>query len=158
MKKTLLLFAVFYVSTTNAQSISPEVIATSGTTFSDGTNTLDWTLGEPATNTFNAGSDMLTQGFHQPELMVTAIETLEPASLSVFPNPTISSLNVQFATQQNVCKVELFTMEGKLLESKIYNNTALSVIDMHDYTAGNYLLYITDNNKKCSSFKIIKTN
>lgn len=48
-----------------AQSVTPEVVATTGETFSNSTVTLEWTLGEIMTETY-PGSILLTQGFHQP--------------------------------------------------------------------------------------------
>ena len=49
-----------------SQTLSPQVIASSGGYF-EGTNaSLSWTLGEPVTQTFASGNIILTQGFQQP--------------------------------------------------------------------------------------------
>jgi hypothetical protein len=49
-----------------AQSVSPQVVTSSGD-FYQGTNaSLSWTLGEIATETYSNGSTILTQGFQQP--------------------------------------------------------------------------------------------
>ena len=157
MKKILFILFASFPAIIAAQSLTPEVIASSGSTFTDGTSQLDWTLGEPATSSFTAGSDLLTQGFHQPQLLITTIDAIETISVSVFPNPTISNLNIQFTDAKAHCIAELYTAEGKLLISKAYTNTKEFQIEMATYTAGNYILYIKENNKK-SSYKISKIN
>jgi hypothetical protein len=49
-----------------AQSVSPEVISSSGDYFEGPNASLSWTLGEIATETYTAGNVILTQGFQQP--------------------------------------------------------------------------------------------
>lgn len=49
-----------------AQSVSPEVISSSGDYFEGVNASLSWTLGEIATETYSAGNIILTQGFQQP--------------------------------------------------------------------------------------------
>lgn len=156
MKKILLLFTVLSSNVTIAQSNSPDVIAAAGTTFTDGTSQLDWTLGETTTAIYSSGSDMLTQGFHQPNLMITAINTVENTSVSVYPNPALTFLNVQLTNFENTV-IELYSIEGKLLTTQLANNNILQM-DMTDYSAGNYLLRITSSNGKISSYKISKIN
>jgi len=67
MKKgTIVLCLVTFVLLTQAQSVSPEVVATAGDYY-EGTNvSLSWTLGELATETYTNGNVILTQGFQQP--------------------------------------------------------------------------------------------
>lgn len=49
-----------------AQSVSPEVISSSGDYYEGANGSLSWTLGEIATETFSSGNVILTQGFQQP--------------------------------------------------------------------------------------------
>jgi hypothetical protein len=156
MKKILLLFSIVFTSTAIAQTISPVVISSAGTTFNDGTSQLDWTLGEPATATFSSGSNLLTQGFHQPNLMITSINNIENTSVSVYPNPTLTFLNVQLSTFENTV-IELYSIEGKLLATQLATNNNVQ-IDMTNYSAGNYLLRVNTAKGKTSSYKISKTN
>ncbi len=53
-----------------AQTLSPSVIPSAGGYFSAANGSLSWTLGETVTPTLTAGSNMLTQGFQQPEVQV----------------------------------------------------------------------------------------
>ena len=50
----------------SAQSVSPDVISSSGDYFEGSNASLSWTLGEIATETLSNGSVTLTQGFQQP--------------------------------------------------------------------------------------------
>ncbi|HRK27143.1 MAG TPA: hypothetical protein PK239_07615 [Chitinophagales bacterium] len=51
-----------------AQSLSPQVVASGGTALTAGGYSLAYTVGETATATLSSGSNILTQGFHQPDL------------------------------------------------------------------------------------------
>jgi hypothetical protein len=158
---TKLLFclaACFIVNLSVAQSLAPEVIATSGTSFNNGTSQLDWTLGEPATLTHNTGSNNLTQGFHQPNLSVTAINTLETTfSVTIFPNPSTDYIQIHFKDLKTNVTIELFSSDGKLLESKKINNNEIR-LDMTSYKAGAYLLSVKDEHSKIKNYQVIKSN
>lgn len=69
MKRILWIPALFFSAGVSAQSLSPQVIASSGGFFSNGSGSLSWTLGETMTETFTGGSNQLTQGFQQPEMV-----------------------------------------------------------------------------------------
>ncbi|RLD52070.1 MAG: hypothetical protein DRJ05_17775, partial [Bacteroidetes bacterium] len=67
MKKfSIILIGVLLSIVVTAQSISPEVIASSGDYYENANASLSWTLGEIATETYSAGGTILTQGFQQP--------------------------------------------------------------------------------------------
>jgi hypothetical protein len=67
MKKTYKLIVAFMLCTffINAQSIERQVVSSGGNTISDGTVTLDFTIGELAVTTITDGTTTLTQGFQQ---------------------------------------------------------------------------------------------
>lgn len=54
-----------------AQSLSPVVIASGGSTYTAGGYSLDFTVGETLTATLSGGSNIVTQGFHQPSSAAT---------------------------------------------------------------------------------------
>lgn len=59
----------------NSQSIDNSVIATSGDYFEGGGNSLSWTLGELAVETYTSPDVILTQGFQQPfEITIMGID------------------------------------------------------------------------------------
>ncbi|MCD4694622.1 MAG: hypothetical protein K8S16_00165 [Bacteroidales bacterium] len=67
MKKlNIITIACLLSLTVAAQSLSPEVIASSGDYYEGTNNSISFTLGEIATETYSNGSNILTQGFQQP--------------------------------------------------------------------------------------------
>lgn len=157
MKKLLLLFACFSFNYIAAQTLAPDVITTSGTSFNNGGSQLDWTLGEPVTATYNSSGNMLTQGFHQPNLLITSVENQETAySVDVFPNPAIDYVQLQFKNLKEELLIELFAADGKLLESK---QTITDIqFSMINYPAGAYLLSVKSGQSKIKTYKVIKSH
>lgn len=142
MKKILLLALSGCGSICFGQSVTPEVISTAGTSFTDGTNSIEWTLGEPATSTLEPGTTIVTQGFHQPTIIVTTVENAVLISnVSVFPNPTYDFLNIQFNSTQKNTIIELYSFEGKLIEKYIVNGQS-TTLNMATYSPGNYFIKI----------------
>ena len=157
MKQYILILVAFVGFKATAQTLHPTVIATSGTSFNDGTNQLDWTMGETVTSTLTSGSDMLTQGFHQPDLLITAIENpTETVMVNIFPNPTASTIQVQLQDITNATTIELYSNDGKLITSQKITSTATQ-IDMSSYAAGTYLLSIKNKNASNNTYQIIKS-
>ncbi len=73
-------------------------------------------------------------------------------SIAVFPNPTKDKINV--SASSNVKEVQVFDVQGRLLETGLYDNTSISV-DLLRYNHGIYLLkIITDSG--VSFQKVIK--
>lgn len=68
--KIQILLIVLIVGTIicTAQSIERDVIASSGDYFEGDNISLSWTLGEISTETYSNGSNILTQGFQQPDI------------------------------------------------------------------------------------------
>lgn len=161
MKKIcLFIFACCAVKLSLAQSLSPEVITSSGTSFDNGSSILDWTLGEPVTATFTAANTILTQGFNQPNLVVTSVDNeLATYSVTLSPNPTVDLLQLDIQNKLNeVLFIDLFTIEGKLIRSQQINSTTHLQIDMSSYTTGSYQLSIKNNSGKIKTFRIVKSN
>ena len=61
-----------------AQSLSPSVIASAGSSFTSAQFSMDYTLGETFVTTLSNGSNILTQGFHQPQAGVIVEGCLDP--------------------------------------------------------------------------------
>lgn len=67
MKKVFfLIINILLFLLVKGQTISPEVVATSGDFFSTSSVSLSWTCGEIMTETFTGSNIILTQGFQQP--------------------------------------------------------------------------------------------
>lgn len=160
--KSFFLLAAFIIATEsgNAQTVAPDVISTSGTSFSNGAGQLDWTLGEPVISNFSVGSNVLTQGFHQPNLVITSVNDPQlNFSLNIFPNPAIDILHLKFDELKEQVIVELYSSEGKLIQLQKVNSSEME-IDMSKLSPGTYLLSVKSSifgidNK---TYKIIKSH
>ena len=108
MKRILLLVTVILFFLNNI--FGQEVISTAGKTQSNSGYEVSWTLGEPVIKTFSAGNSILTQGFHQSKLIITAIGEISEQNnlISVFPNPTNEFAIVKFNTLPERNKYKLF--------------------------------------------------
>lgn len=74
-----------------------EVTASSGTSGTAGNITIDYTIGEAMVQTFSNGGLLLTQGFHQPEVLPPILPG-GPAALDfmLYPNPALTTVKVGF--------------------------------------------------------------
>ncbi len=79
---------------------------------------LEWTLGEFMTERLQTDQTLITQGFHQPFLIIDNIAEATPNILiEAFPNPTASILHLKTATSTPL-DVKLLDLTGKEILSK----------------------------------------
>lgn len=127
----------------SAQSISPEIISTSGSSFAGINSRIDFTIGELITPTLSNGVTELTQGFHQPEIHYTLVETFSnDFSFQLYPNPTEQFLTVE-TTYEEFVQLYLNDIHG----NSIYTSSGFkykTVLDLGTYAAGSYILTILD--------------
>jgi len=143
MKKLLLLLGgMAGLSLSYAQSLSPQVIASSGTTFSSASAKLEFTIGEVVTTTLTAGGNTLTQGFHQPELQFASLESYNSGyTFTLYPNPTEQFVTVESTKEDNM-QVHVYDASGKsILVSSIFQQKI--TVDLQTLAAGSYILRIT---------------
>ena len=143
-------FLVFQVSI----GWSQELISASGDIFSNHAGQLEWSIGEPVIDTYMEENILLTQGFHQPEI----IEELEEnQNIYVYPNPFDLFLIVEIPEPESENMFCLMVdMSGKIIRIisslKEYNEIITS--EMSD---GAYILRIFDSKSNLvKSIKIIK--
>ena len=160
MKKlTVIITMVGVAFGANAQSIEPAVVASSGTHFSNGTTQVSWTIGEPVIATYDNGSNILTQGFHQTLLTVTGIRETEALleGVTVYPNPADYLLNVKFEVNQSNVSAMLFDAAGRMITSEqIESGTTQHQLDLTGLSNGTYLLRLMTDEGLKASFNIQK--
>jgi hypothetical protein len=94
----LLVFASVIFNQTDAQTLSPTVISSSGAFYSNANAMLSITIGEMAmVQTFFSAGNILTQGFQQPEDFSTYINEInaKPNSIMLYPNPASEFFTLQ---------------------------------------------------------------
>jgi hypothetical protein len=91
-RKILLILMLSPISVMSQQIVSSTGAHAVGTSAQ-----LSWTLGETMIETLTSPNAILTQGFHQSKLTVTAVDPLEfPAiKISVYPNPVMDKLLIE---------------------------------------------------------------
>lgn len=161
MHKLLILF--LSLSSGWVQSLSPEVIATAGEHFATANAQLSWTLGEPVIETYapGGGTAQLTQGFHQTQLTVVAVnEPVAAFPVLLYPNPTTALLTVEAPESPQAFGLELLDGSGRLLHRlPAAAPAAPRTLDLSGYAPGLYLLQLrSGDGRSIQSFKIIKHN
>ncbi len=160
MKRQLpLLCLVFFCVSLHGQTLSPDVISTSGNYDQGSSVSLSWTLGEVVTETMNGAGYMLASGF-QPYLIgiVTVIHDSKPDfELNIFPVPASHFITVQTgASLQSHLNMDLLDLDGKSMLSKNLRSGSNS-IDLSFLKSAEYILRITDEEGiLIRSVKIVK--
>lgn len=133
-----------------AQQISPSVTATSGNTLQNGSVALDFTIGEPITNSFQNGPVLLTQGFHQPVISLADISEWEEANIQLFPNPSTNEVSLQIPVN-SYQQLRIFDEQGKLVYENDYLKE-INVLDVRSWATGKYNLVLIGTETKQLSF------
>ncbi len=161
MKKTILIiFIGLGFSTVFSQSLEPTVTACAGNYFQGTSATLSWTLGEPVTETFSNGNNILTQGFQQSKYTIVNIEEINDNAhqINVYPNPSNDLINIEYKKEHKDMIIELFDVQGRKLVSKeMKNNETKKQINLNSFSIADYFLRIsTKDGELLKTFKIIK--
>ena len=139
-----------------SQSISKQVVGTSGKTLTNSNLKLSYTVGEPVVGLMTAGGNQLGNGYY-PALNLQALsveDNVLDVQLKVYPNPTSHSLYVSHP-ELNSFGISIVDLNGKQLYSGTINKN--QPLDVSNYTNGMYMVTIenTITNKK-NTYKIIK--
>ena len=154
----------FFTENAIAQSVNPDVIATTGDYFSNSTVSVAWTIGETIGETYTSANNSVTQGFHQPDYgkYVVGINELNTNSTIVaYPNPVTNSLTISFDDAQGKFLIEVFDVIGKRLSAETVEVNSIAVnthtLAFGNYNMGVYLVHITGTAMVSKhSFTIIK--
>jgi hypothetical protein len=162
MKTLMILLILVSCIDTEAQQLSPQVIASTGGIVSQINAQLSYTVGEPVIGTGDDGTTVLSQGYQQPHFEITQLSELgsECPEVSVFPNPTTDGLNISFHNNEEISvQVILFDALGNLLQRIETNVLSDEIItcDLMNYAAGIYVLQIQlGSGSSMKTFEIIK--
>lgn len=173
-KKILHVFLIigFFINATSAQSISPQVINTTGGSYSFGYTIIDWNVGEMALVNTQQSADLqvvITHGFLQPFTDKPADNNTNnvfgPEEIRVFPNPASTYIEIDFLTKQKGrVQFRLYNSLGQRMYQKEFYSYGLGTIekiDMQRWASSEYYLHIilepeAGSVGKKGSYKIIK--
>ena len=129
-----------------AQSPNLEVLGNAGGYGSQDGAQLSWTLGELSIATLDAQQATLTQGFHQTNLVVTALEDAFPQTWEVtaFPNPATEVLNVRWSESTQPVNLRFVNLAGQVMyQTQVEGNTETQ-FQVTDFAQGTYFLEVFD--------------
>jgi len=135
-----------------------EIITSSGGYGSVTGAKVTWTVGETISETFSGPGVILTQGFNQGNIVITAIKEMEEIGLSlkVFPNPASDMVTISSGTPKtDNLRYILVDINGKIL----LNNQFLlpeSQFSVSDLKPAMYFLKIFDGKKELAVYKVVK--
>jgi hypothetical protein len=176
MKKTLITLLVIAITGCVAfgqSSVSPNVINTTGNTYTSGHYILDWSIGELAlVNLMEESTQskyIITNGFIQPFTQDPNLTNnngvFGDGEIIILPNPTQNILEIDFRTKQKgAMNYRLYDVLGRVLFTNSFSSYGYGQIEKIDMTgarAGSYFLRIELNPDltsvhKTGSYKIIK--
>jgi hypothetical protein len=156
MKKIYTSILTIFTTLTFAQTNTLQVVGSAGNTATSVNTQLTWTIGEPIVNTATSTNNVLTQGFNQGLLLITAIDDLKNTTVSIQPNPT-SDFAIIKLDDQNISNAQytLTDINGKVIQQNKIENKQTSV-SFQDLANATYFIQVTTNNQKAKTFKIIK--
>jgi hypothetical protein len=135
-----------------------DVTAASGGYFQGNSVSVSFTVGETFISTLGNSNLMVTQGFQQPRLYVTAVNEIIGLTVNIqaFPNPVTDYLKlVTSEPLQRGSSYQLFNMNGSLVEEKQLGGS-ITEISFQSLVSATYLLKVTQNAQTLKTFKIIK--
>jgi hypothetical protein len=147
MKNLILILMTVVLFQARAQSVSPFVIASTGSYFSNATFSVSSTFGEMTmVETFTDGNNFLTQGFQQPFNLSTGILNLIPdnGSYTVYPNPNDGNFMLTFNyTSGGAASFRIYDMLGQEVintELKFDNGVNFQSFNLNSLSNGIYFL------------------
>lgn len=155
MKKILILPFLLSLTTWLA---AQEVISSTGQTQQISGYEISWTLGEPVIETVSKETTVLTQGFHQSNLRLTAMDVFPFSDFegTVFPNPTSDFVIVHLGSSTIHTGLSLYNFSGKLLQQYLITGSE-TYLNLSGYASGTYILKLHQKDKTpAQSFQIIK--
>jgi hypothetical protein len=136
---------------TQGQSVDLSLVSsTAGKLISDGLK-LDFSLGEIAIESFRTQDLFLTQGFLQPEkaVQISIKESTKVISFDLYPNPAVSTVNVEMDLEQWLTfggdiQMELLDVNGRLIQYSSISQPIVK-IDLDHIMSGVYYVVISSN-------------
>ena len=133
-----------------------QVISTAGGAFENGSGSISFTIGECITSTLSSSATILTQGFHQPKLVIIDNQPikLDDIDITAFPNPAKEFVILRIKEFRGF-SYTLHDLTGRIIEKKeIFSSE--TEIDFKNLVPSAYILKVSNKNEDTRTFKIIK--
>ncbi|WP_295118919.1 T9SS type A sorting domain-containing protein [uncultured Chitinophaga sp.] len=142
-------FAVALSLPARSQILVRQVTATAGGSGAVNGVSFEYTVGEAVISTLSGG-EMLTQGFHQPEVIPHPGQGVNPLiNAIIFPNPAVANVNIRFDLLDNANVQMLFiNAAGQVVyqEARKYAPGKITMtLPVNRFAAGIYTVLIKAN-------------
>ncbi|MFH1608497.1 MAG: T9SS type A sorting domain-containing protein [Patescibacteria group bacterium] len=161
MKKIFFILIILFCCNISFAQISVErqVIGSTGNLTNTGIIKSSSSVGESVISTFSQSTLIVTQGFQQPEDIITGIhsEDVSVVNVSAYPNPTTDFINIEITggMENRELIFSLFNIFGQsVYEEKISNS--LNTFSIKFLPSGYYIYKITNERELEKIGKIIK--
>lgn len=157
----IILNLIVFSCVINAQTLTQEVKASSGDFYQQINGSMQVTMGEPLTETYNNSSVKLYQGFEQGSYSIVSVEelsTIENLTINLFPNPSNGLFKVDIKSDNiTTFIIDVKDALGKTIINKTIKANEIETIDLTAFAGSIYNLSISNSDKNYNkTFKIIK--
>ena len=134
----ILLFTILGIKCFS-QQISASLLCSGGESFVMTNQSLEFAIGEIVTETYQAGSNTLSQGFIQgsPQGIGINEDFIKNVDISIFPNPTKNQITVSCKKAPVI--IEIIDLQGRKLYTKQYPQQT-EILNVENLQRGIYLL------------------
>ncbi len=159
MNKAFTIIA-FFISVIGFSQIAIEQssISSGGTSSSNGTVSMIYSIGEVAVNEISSGNIHISEGFISSKILNTlgVINYSLLENIQIYPNPTIDFVNINFG-EFDTYTISIFNNLGEELKT-IKTNKDKEQVSFENYATGVYIILIKNSEKQLyKTFKLIKS-
>lgn len=141
----------------DAQTLQRLSVASGGTSAIGSGMVIQQTIGQPyVTQTFYDNEVTYRPGFQQSAAIKLEPVMLQSAlSLDIFPNPAVSTVNINTSELISNATIKVTDMEGKLILNEKISELQTFSIHCENWANGTYLINVSDSQNKKYISKLI---
>ena len=145
-----------------SQSVTPDILSSSGDFYANANGMVQWTLGELMVETYNTSGYFATQGFHQTDNFTTGVPVSLPDNevIGFYPNPASDHLTINFGdNSQGNYHIDIYNSIGQIVHTEEFSASNFSQLEigLDGLANGAYLMRMTNKDSdKIKSFQFDK--
>lgn len=145
----------------NAQTFTQEVKTSGGGYYQQINGSMQFTIGEPLTETYINSSAKLYQGFEQGSYSIVSVSELPVLTnleVNLYPNPSSGIFNLNIESNENlIFGINVIDAQGKSIINKEITAKSIELIDLSHFASSIYYVSITNADKNyLKTFRILK--
>lgn len=150
MNKVLFVLLWILPTFSYSQTVEKSVISSDGGTKNVGNYTFEYTIGECVISNLNVPTLLLTQGFHQPEIEISASLSVASIGLNIraYPVPTKELLTIELESERAIpVKLVLVNSNGSEvmpLFSLNAEGATKKIVDISSVSSGVYYVRLVN--------------